>query len=752
MKILGTGLISVDNLFVVKKDSTSKESSNVSERFPSENPPSRYIGSHGGGSVGNTLCILSKFGFESSILGAIGKDPGAELVNSEFKEFGVRSELIGYKEKDTRQFTHLIYPNSHIFNSVCPVCRKKFHHAPILDENDVFSKNDVLRDIYDTDILHVDRANKITLKVVDSAYQRKKIISFDFGNQASWGNFELASEIIKRTTILKTSKGASRVFLSRIGKQSFHELNPNLLICVTTLGDEGARISYRSPTGLKSMTLQPYNPRPLVDRGGAGDAFHAGLLHGLRDIIPRHLDAIESDSAIRSALEFAQGLGGLACTDYGARGYFLKKLREGNFESAVMSDFKKLVSADYVGFPEDPDFLFAKERSKLLSSQTCGVCQRPFLGPEPSTLYEEKIDSAVWPMSSSFLGAVQSVATLSPDGGQRVYFIGSGGSFSVASYGALFLNQYTACLGIASTPYEYVSLSRPDSSAVFISFGGENRDILSALEKAVDMNTEEIHVITGDDRSALARKAKQVGAHVHQVSSKVTDSGFVSSAGMLACISTLLGVLTKSFESSGSEASQFFSLQALSDTFQRAKREIMISFQEFSDTLDRDQPMHFVALGSGWAWPAVIDFEAKMTEGAVCTTEVSELKNFTHGRYLNAYRNKSSRFFVIFGLPSDWKLVRFLKEKLSKDFPVLVASSNLEQPLGTLELMIKALYLSSEVSKKLGLDIARVVRFPKESRGLFSWGPIFSPSLKMDQFVKQTTRNETGPKHQTKLI
>src|SRR5438552_9120453 len=239
MKILGTGLVSVDNLFVVKKDSASKDNNSAPEEFPDKSPPSRYIGSHGGGSVGNTLCILSKFGFEASILGAIGKDPGGELVNSEFQEFGVRSKLIEYKEKDTRQFTHLIYPNSHIFNSVCPVCRKKFHHAPILDENDVFSRNDVLKDIYDTDVLHVDRANKITLKVADSAYQRKKVISFDFGNQASWGNFELASEIIKRTTILKTSKGASRIFLSRIGKQSFHELNPNLLICVTTLGDEG---------------------------------------------------------------------------------------------------------------------------------------------------------------------------------------------------------------------------------------------------------------------------------------------------------------------------------------------------------------------------------------------------------------------------------------------------------------------------------------------------------------------------------
>src|SRR5206468_8486755 len=129
------------------------------------------------------------------------------------------------------------------------------------------------------------------------------------------------------------------------------------------------------------------------------------------------------------------------------------------------------------------------------------------------------------------------------------------------------------------------------------------------------------------------------------------------------------------------------------ETFRRAKTEVMTSFREVSESLDREEPMHIVALGSGWAWPSVVDFEARMTEGAVCTTEIAELKNYTHGRYLNAYRNKSSRFVVVFGLPSDDKLVRFLKEKLSKDFPVLVVKSTLQPPTGTVELFVKELYV-----------------------------------------------------------
>lgn len=752
MKIVGSGLVSVDNMFLVKKNGVFGQNSEVEGVSPGEKMPCRYIGSHGGGSASNTLCILSKLGFESSVIGVTGKDHGAKLVLDEFADFGVRSDLVAQKEGETRQFAHLIYPNAHAFKSECPICRNEFHRAPSLDERDILAKSDLLERIFNSDIFHVDRANKITLRLVNSAYQKGKIISFDFGYQASLGNYEIASEIIKRTTILKTSKGAERTFLSRMSRSSFHELNPNLLICVTTLGDQGSKVAYKSERGLRSISLQPYHPQPVVDRGGAGDAFHAGLVYGLRNIILQESKAIASESTLTEALKLAQGFGGLACTDYGARGYFLSRLKEGDFESSVMTDFTKLSREEYVGSPGDPDELFAEKRNQLLSRDVCGVCGRRFLGNDASTFYEEKVDSAPWAMSTSFLSGTRSGEFFSRVLGQRLYVVGSGASYSVAVFGALLTNQLTDCIGIATTPYEYISLAKPASSAVLISFGGENRDILSALEKARDLHSSEIHVFTGKNESTLARYAKGTPkAHVHHVSSRVTDSGFVSTTGMLACVSMLVGVLAKSFRFDTLDLSEFFGLQSLSETFLRAKTEVITSFRKVSESLDRDQPTHIVALGSGWAWPAVVDFEARMTEGAVCTTEISELKNYTHGRYLNAYRNKASRFFVIFGLPSDARLVRFLKEKLSRDFPVLVANSQLEPPAGALDLLIRELYVSSEISKKLGLDIAKVIRFPKESRGLFSWGPIYSPAAKIDEFVKDRKAQEARSKYQTKL-
>ena len=49
------------------------------------------------------------------------------------------------------------------------------------------------------------------------------------------------------------------------------------------------------------------------------------------------------------------------------------------------------------------------------------------------------------------------------------------------------------------------------------------------------------------------------------------------------------------------------------------------------------ETLHLVGLARGWGWPALIDLESKIVEGGICTIELSELKNYTHGRYINTF-------------------------------------------------------------------------------------------------------------------
>ena len=747
LHVVGAGLVSVDNMFLVRKNGTFGQDSEYEGVTQKENLPCRYMGSHGGGSTSNTLCILAKLGAQGTIVGALGSDAGAKLIYDEFQQFAVNTSVLSQKDTPTRQFSHLIFPGYHEFRSSCPICRNKLPRAPVLREQDVFSNANTLGHIDRCDVLHIDRANKLMLKMVDYAYRQNKVISFDFGYQAPIGDYDVACDIIKRTTILKTSRAAARTFLSRIQKKDFRELNPRLRICITTLGDKGSRITYGSESHVSSFELQALNLGSVVDRAGAGDAFHAGLLYGLGN----DLDDMDSELVLKPALNLAQGLAGLTCMEYGSRGYFLRKLPESDFKTSVLSDVEALRSGELEWKTTDPRVLFAKYRDRLQSQNVCGVCGYPLLEGS-DTLYDRKIDSAPGIMSATYDLAKNKKETVSCIPGQRIYLVGSGASLSVAQFGAILLNQLADVHAIPTTPYEYISLSKEGSPTILISFGGNNPDILAALARAKDILSTEIHVITGDAKSQLARNAKQIeGATIHEIPSKAFDAGFVSTQGLLACTSMLLTIISRSVGSPEDRLMEFFNYEHLNALFGAAKKDVTEDFAYLENRFDSIEDLHLVALGSGWAWPAVVDFESKITEGAVCTIETSELKNYTHGRYLNAYRHKESRFFVLFALPADSRLIRFLKEKLGRDFPVMLLATKYEPPFGTLDLMIRGLYASSVISKRHGLDIAKATRFPKESRGLYSWGPLYTPGSRMEEFVDGKTQRKHSAGFQAKL-
>ncbi len=751
-QILGVGLISVDNLFIVRKGGTFGENSEFEGVSPRDNLPCRYIGSHGGGSASNTLCILSKLGFKTSILGATGKDAAADLVFDEFRKFGVKSNLVVRKDGRTRQFTHLIFGDSHQFYSVCPICHNQFPRAPALNERDRESENEeILSELESSNVLHIDRANSTTLKLVNAAYSMGKLISFDFGFQAYWGDYDIVCEIIKRTTILKASNAATRTFLSRMNKLDFRSINPNLKVCITTKGSRGAEVTYLSDNGVKSVSLSSYEPKQVVDQAGAGDAFQAGLLYGMRDTLRR--DSLPIESTINESLRLGGAFASLACTDYGSRGYFLRKLDDPNFESAVLRDVEALERKEYDTPPLDADTLFSTHRSQVLSHGICGVCGQP-LSKSERTLYESKIDNSPWSMASSFKAGSNSQPPLVVNENDRMYFVGSGASLSVATFGSMLVNHLGKAFSIPTTPYDYISFSKPGSTAILVSYSGRNPDIISALHRARDIGSDRIHILTGDPESNLAREGRLIAnASIHVMPAKVSDSGFVSTQGMLSSVAFLIGLVSKSVDVNIEKLLSFFQLEKLTQIFGEAKKDAATAvgsiWQSFDEMTDRP---HIVALGSGWAWPAVVDLESRITEGAVSTIEVSELKNYTHGRYLNAYRNKGSRLFVLFGLPSDQRLVRFLYEKLSRDFPVMTCVSKEDPPVAIVDLLVRELYLSSEISKRLNMDIAKAWHFPKESRGLFSWGPIYSPSSKkLEEFARTEDVKRAAKKYQTKL-
>jgi len=209
---------------------------------------------------------------------------------------------------------------------------------------------------------------------------------------------------------------------------------------------------------------------------------------------------------------------------------------------------------------------------------------------------------------------------------------------------------------------------------------------------------------------------------VYHVTDSNKDTGFVSTIGMLSTIAAIVSFFSPHLSDSSLQA--FFDESSLKKLFNSAKLEAERRFSEMKSRFSDISRRHIVALGSGWAWPALVDFDSKITEGAISSVEISESKNYTHGRYLNAYKHKSSRLFVLFSTGRDKRLTGFLEGRFSKDFPVFVLQTDNIGPIASVELMVKQLYLTNVLAKSRGLDIVKP-SFPLEARGLYSWGPIY---------------------------
>ena len=286
----------------------------------------------------------------------------------------------------------------------------------------------------------------------------------------------------------------------------------------------------------------------------------------------------------------------------------------------------------------------------------------------------------------------------------------------------------------AIPPFEFEGLTGLQEGTVvwLLSYGGNNPDILGAAMKAARMKVKNCIVLTGARTSKLANFARD-----HSWSTiflKAEERGFVSTVGMLAMISALPGIFVP--DDGLDELTHFFDENNLCNLVKNARRVAGIA----SKFPSKISSTHIIALGSGWGWPALVDFESKIVEGGVCTIETSEIKNFTHGRYMNALIHRMNRHFILFNSPTEAELSAFFDKKLRRYFPqrIDVLRTDLQGVQGTLDLIIQAMSLALHLGEKAERNLLKP-RYPPEARGLYGWEP---SSRRTHEAVDQERQNQ----------
>jgi fructokinase len=308
MRIVGAGLVTADI---------------IARRLPNGKLQATDAAYVAGGTVGNVLCHLSKFGWSTFIVGLVGEDEIGSVVRSDFARFGVdTSYLIAAPSVTTRRFGHIISLDenaqpSHEFLSHCPICSAAFGAVPPPHFSQIEASVETTSGA--TNLFLADRANELTLSMAKYTKEQGGLFLFEPGYISR--NREIVEEMLRLADILKYSHeldwGQEGDKLRRFAAYE------NLKIIIETRGGSGTL--FYMGNRRHSLATEPLSF--VRDAAGAGDAFTAGFLVGLGQEGLRKLGKLDP-SSVERAIQRGQALGALTCLYVGSKGILVALERD----------------------------------------------------------------------------------------------------------------------------------------------------------------------------------------------------------------------------------------------------------------------------------------------------------------------------------------------------------------------------------------------------------------------------------------
>ena len=245
----------------------------------------------------------------------------------------------------------------------------------------------------------------------------------------------------------------------------------------------------------------------------------------------------------------------------------------------------------------------------------------PFLYTVELERLSEVYHAAMTVDIASFVSVIESTVA------RPMATIGSGGSFSSASYAAELHRRFTGQLATPLTPLQVIESPRLNAALLCFSASGRNRDICMAFKTATLREGGPVSAMTmstGTPLEAIANKYPI--ATVVSIKHPSFKDGFLAVATLLASAILLERAYAKA---TGVE-------QALPETL-AALEAHSLSGQTFSDVEENaadavSRPTVSILYSSGLK-PVADDMESRFVEAALGDLHTSDFRNFGHGRH-----------------------------------------------------------------------------------------------------------------------
>lgn len=320
---------------------------------------------------------------------------------------------------------------------------------------------------------------------------------------------------------------------------------------------------------------------------------------------------------------------------------------------------------------------------------------------------------------------------LKNDGLPRV-FLGSGGSLSAANLAAQ-LSVERGIIGVAMTPYQYIfsAWSKLPAKVVIISAGGRNVDAINAYKTARDCTDQRVAVMLMSSPSTLEKMMEEDGEPNRFVFKLPNGDGFLATNSLVAFYSLLFRIY-RDDSVIVDDWSFAIDIEAkLKDFISKTYTMPTDSWNEHDAALyEARETDRFYVLYAPDSMPIAIDLESRFSEGSVGCLQISDYRNFAHGRFNWFHQRKGQTAIIALVTPESKDVGENILTELPSDIPLMRLSTDLLGSYGTMDLLLKGMYLSKYLGLRWGLDIGA----PKVAD--------FGRIIHKKDFMNSTSKNE----------
>ncbi len=288
--------------------------------------------------------------------------------------------------------------------------------------------------------------------------------------------------------------------------------------------------------------------------------------------------------------------------------------------------------------------------------------------------------------------------------------VGSGGSLSAAYFACLLHQKLAGKLAKASTPFEILSLlaetgSRRcliDSSVLCLSAGGSNTDINRAWRALIDAEPRHLAAVCARKGSALAKIGNNF-EYVRMFDFELPSGkdGFLATNSLISFLVLIARSYYQLLDNASVLPLTLWKLLGNYNDLNSALNDLRYKLGPF---LERD---HLVVLHGVGTEAAACDIESKFTEAALGSVQLSDFRNFAHGRHhWLAKRGNTSAVIALAG-DSDLTLAKGTVSLIPSSVPSTVFHFPGDPAPSAIAAIVTGFFITALAGEMKGIDPGR---------------------------------------------